>query len=120
MVVNDYPSYTKTFNVMNFEMKGGLILNKDSVIATTPSNLPNVTQQSDNLLLWDSASGQLPPFQNRNFQYWLNRIRQKDTKFKMRGDYMIVEFEIVNDATDNREVSIASIITECEINARVR
>ena len=120
MVVNDYPSYTKTFNVMNFEMKGGLILNKDSVIATTPSNLPNVTQHSDNLLLWDSASGQLPPFQNRNFQYWLNRIRQKDTKFKMRGDYMIVEFEIVNDATDNREVSIASIITECEINARVR
>jgi hypothetical protein len=120
IIINDYPSYTKTFNVMNFEMKGGFILNKDSIIGTTPNNFAGV-QQTPNMLVWNSASGQIPPFQSRNFQYWLNRIRQNTTpKYKMRGDYMVVDFIVVNDSTDNREVSIASIITACEINARVR
>ena len=120
IIINDYPSYTKTFNVMNFEMKGGFILNKDSIIGTTPNNFAGI-QQTPNMLVWDSASGQIRPFQSRNFQYWLNRIRQNTTpKYKMRGDYMIVDFIVVNDVTDNREVSIASIITACEINARVR
>ena len=51
----------------------------------------------------------------------MNRIRQNTTpKYKMRGDYMIVDFIVVNDLSDNREVSIASIITDCEINASVR
>lgn len=119
IIVNDYPSYTKTFNVMNFEMKGGFILNKDSIFATTPNNFAGI-QQTPDMLIWDSSTGQLPPFQNRNFQYWLNRIRQADTNYKLRGDYMQVDFIINNDATDNREVSIASIVTACEINARVR
>jgi len=119
-VVNDYPGYTKTFNVMNFEMKGGLILNKDNGYAVTPSNLPNVLQQTDDLLKWNNASGMIAPFQIRNFQYWLNRIRQKENNYKLRGDYMEVEFIINNDEADNREVSIASITTECEINARVK
>ena len=120
IIINDYPSYTKTFNVMNFEMKGGFILNKDSIVGTTPNNFAGI-QRTPNMLIWDSASGQLPPFQNRNFQYWLNRIRQNTTpKYKMRGDYMIVDFIVVNDLSDNREVSIASIVTNCEVNARVR
>lgn len=119
-IVNDYPGYTKTFNVMNFEMRGGFILNKDKGYAVTPSNLPNVLQQTDDLLKWNSASGIDAPFKSRNFQYWLNRIRQIDTNYKLRGDYMEVEFIINNDEVDNREVSIASITTDCEINARVK
>ena len=119
IIINDYPSYTKTFNVMNFEMKGGFILNKDSIFATTPNNFAGV-QQTPDMLIWNSASGQTPPFQNKNFQYWLNRIRQAGTQYKLRGDYMIVDFTIVNDLADNREVSIASIVTDCEINAPVR
>ena len=120
IIINDYPSYTKTFNVMNFEMKGGFILNKDSIVGTTPNNFAGI-QRTPNMLIWDSASGQLPPFQNRNFQYWLNRIRQNTTpKYKMRGDYMIVDFIVVNDLADNREVEIMSISTDCETSYRNR
>ena len=119
-IINDYPSYTKTFNVMNFDMKGGFILNKDNAFAVTPSNIAGVLQETPDMFLWDASTGQLPPYQNRNFQYWLNRIRQKDTHFKLRGDYMEVEFTINNDEADNREVGIVSIVTDCELNARVR
>lgn len=119
-IVNDYPSYTKTFNVMNFDMKGGFILNKDNAFAVTPSNIAGVLQETPDMFIWDASTGQLPPYQNRNFQYWLNRIRQKDTHFKLRGDYMEVEFTINNDEADNREVGIVSIVTDCELNARIR
>jgi len=119
-IINDYPSYTKTFNVMNFDMKGGFILNKDNAFAVTPSNIAGILQETPDMFIWDASTGQLRPYQNRNFQYWLNRIRQKDTHFKLRGDYMEVEFTINNDEADNREVGIVSIVTDCELNARVR
>lgn len=51
------------------------------------------------------------PFQMRNYQYWLNRIRNKIDRSKLRGDYMEVEFTIVNTLADNREVEIMSIST---------
>jgi hypothetical protein len=105
---------------MNFDMKGGFILNKDNAFAVTPSNIAGVLQETPDMFLWDASTGQLRPYQNRNFQYWLNRIRQKDTHFKLRGDYMEVEFTINNDEADNREVGIVSIVTDCELNARVR
>lgn len=120
MVINDYPGETKTFNVMDFEMRNGFILNKDNAFAEATSLVTNNVQQTPDMFFWNNATGQLAPLQLRNFRYWLNRIRQKDTKFKLRGDYMEVEFTINNDLADNREVGIAGITTECEVNARVR
>lgn len=119
-VVNDYPGFVKIFNVFNFEMKGGFIVNKDTGTAFVPSISPAIPSQVANLLMHDVNSIAPPPFQMRNYQYWLNRIRNINDKSKLRGDYMEVEFVITNDLTDNREVEIMSISTDCETSYRNR
>jgi hypothetical protein len=119
-VVNDYAGFVKIFNVFNFEMKGGFLINKDLGTAFVPSVSPSIPNQEADLLIHDTSSIAPPPFQMRNYQYWLNRIRNKTDRSKLRGDYMEVEFVIANDATDNREVEIMSISTDCETSYRNR
>ena len=119
-MVNDYAGFVKIFNVFNFEMKGGFLINKDLGTAFVPSVSPSIPNQEADLLIHDVNSIAPAPFQMRNFQYWLNRIRNKQDRSKLRGDYMEVEFTIVNTLADNREVEIMSISTDCETSYRNR
>jgi hypothetical protein len=119
-VVNDYPGYVKIFNAQNFDMNGGLIVNQDLGTATVPTVNPAIPVQSADLLIWNTASPQPKPFLYRNYQYWLNRFRNVLDKSKLRGHYMEVEYTIVNNQADNREVSVMSIQTECESSFRNR
>ena len=114
-IVNDYEGFVKVFNTFNFDMKGGFIVNKDLGTAY----VPNEVDQFANLLVHNNDITP-PPFQYKNFQYWLNRLRNDIDRSKLRGKYMEVEFTIINDLIDNREVSIMSIQTECEISYRSR
>ena len=119
-VVNDYPGFVKIFSTMNFDMKGGLLINKDTGTAFVPSVNPAISDQNAELLIWNTISVTPKPFQMRNYQYWLNRIRNKLDRSKLRGHYMEVEFTIVNNEVDNREVAIMSILTDCETSYRNR
>jgi len=101
-------------------MKGGFLVNQDRGTATVPAVSLDRNDQIADLLIHDVNSIAPPPFQIRNYQYWLNRIRNKNDRSKLRGDYMEVEFIIANDATDNREVEIMSISTDCETSYRNR
>jgi hypothetical protein len=120
IVLNDYAGFSKRFNALNFEMQGELRLNIDEVYASAPQYNPAYpAQQSANLLIYDVNSIAPPPYQYRNYQYWLNYVRNASDKAPMRGDYLIVDFVINNDA-DTGKIEIFSIGTDAEATYRNR
>lgn len=116
-VVNERSSVSKLFLCQMLEMNERFIVNKDKGIAIV-SKVSN--QYSDQIadLLTHSSYISPPPFQLKNFNYWLNRFRNNADKSKLVGHTMYVEFIIVNDEADNRAIEIVSISTDCELSYR--
>jgi len=99
------------------QMNERFIVNKDSGLAIVPS-VSNLYVPQVASLLTHTNNVSPPPFQLKNFNYWLNRFRNNIDRSKLRGHTMYVEFTIANDLIDNREIDIASISTDCELSYR--
>jgi len=116
-VVNEYSHISKIFNAQMLQMNERFIVNKDSGLAIVPS-VSNLYVPQVASLLTHTNNVSPPPFQLKNFNYWLNRFRNNIDRSKLRGHTMYVEFTIANDLIDNRKIDIASISTDCELSYR--
>lgn len=116
-VVNIESNVSKLFLCQMLEMNERFIVNKDKGIAIVPKVSNQYSDQIADLLTHNSYISP-PPFQLKNFNYWLNRFRDNQNKSKLVGHTMYVEFTIVNDEIDNRKIELISISTDCEISYR--
>lgn len=117
IIINSNIEFVKVFNTQVFNMRGGFIVNKDLGTFESPSILPTIPNYFTDELLKHTSYITPPPFQPKNYQFWLNKIRNKDDNNRIRGHYGEVEYIIKNDETD-RDVIIDSIATLCEVSYR--
>ena len=117
MILNKSVEFVKVFNTQVFNMQGEFIINNDIGIFESPSIISTIPNYFTDELLKHTSYITPPPFQTKNYQFWLNKIRNKADNNRIRGHYGEVEYIIKNNDT-NRRILIDSITTLCEASYR--